>query len=92
MSLAPRFAYNHGYYSPDIDITWSGFVGPGIANVGVDGPAPSESPAALDPNATGTVPQRASTRFARGKLRIPAGAAWNFATGIDPEVMQEGTR
>jgi hypothetical protein len=43
-------------------------------------------------DATGTVPQRASTRFARGKLRIPAGTAWNFATGVDPEVVQEGTR
>jgi hypothetical protein len=57
VSLAPRFAWNHGYYSPDIDITWSGFVGPGIGQVGVDGPAPPEGPAALDPNATGTVPQ-----------------------------------
>jgi len=43
-------------------------------------------------DATGSVPQRASTRFARGKLRIPAGTAWNFATGVDPEVVQEGTR
>ena len=24
----PAFAWNHGYYSPDIDITWSAFVGP----------------------------------------------------------------
>jgi hypothetical protein len=43
-------------------------------------------------DATGNVPQRASTRFARGKLRIPAGTAWNFATGVDPEVVREGTR
>ena len=57
VSLAPRFAWNHGYYSPDIDIMWSGFVGPGIAQVGLDGPAPSEGPAANDPNATSTVPQ-----------------------------------
>jgi hypothetical protein len=57
VSLAPRFAWNHGYYSPDIAITWSGFVGPGIGHVGVDGPAPAEGPAVLDPNATGTVPR-----------------------------------
>jgi hypothetical protein len=43
-------------------------------------------------DAAGNVPQRASTRFARGKLRIPAGTAWSFATGVDPEIVREGTR
>jgi hypothetical protein len=36
-----RFAYDHGYYSPDIDVTWAGIVGPGVARKGIDGPAPS---------------------------------------------------
>jgi hypothetical protein len=32
-----RYAYNHGYYSPDIDLTWGGFVGPGVAHRGIIG-------------------------------------------------------
>jgi hypothetical protein len=43
-------------------------------------------------NAQGIVPQRASTRFARGKIRIPAGTNWAFAEGIEPEFTLEGLR
>jgi hypothetical protein len=50
------FAWNHGYYSPDIAITWSSFVGPGIAKHGVDGPKPADSPAVKDPTGGGLVP------------------------------------
>jgi hypothetical protein len=32
----PGFAWNHGDVSPDINTTWLGMVGPGIAQVGVD--------------------------------------------------------
>jgi hypothetical protein len=41
-----RFAYNHGYYSPDIDVTWGGFVGPGVAVRGTVGPDPRHGPTA----------------------------------------------
>jgi hypothetical protein len=51
------FAWNHGYYSPNIDITWVGIVGPGVANRGVDGPGPSGGNEANDPNSTRTVPE-----------------------------------
>ena len=44
------FAYNHGYYGPEIDITWLGMVGPGVANRGLDGP-----PATATPDQTRTV-------------------------------------
>ncbi len=54
---AARFAWNHGYYAPTIDITWVGFVGPGVANVGLDGPEADEGPAIHDPNGGGTVPE-----------------------------------
>jgi hypothetical protein len=40
----------------------------------------------------GFVPQRASTRYARGRIRIPAGTSWSFATGIEPDIGQEGAR
>jgi hypothetical protein len=51
------FAYDHGYYSPNIDITWVGMVGPGVANNGVDGPGPTGGNEAQDPNSTRTVPE-----------------------------------
>jgi hypothetical protein len=31
------FAWNHGDFSPDIDTTWAGFVGPSIRHLGVTG-------------------------------------------------------
>lgn len=41
---------------------------------------------------TGWCPQRTSTRYARGNIRVPAGTVWNFATGIEPELALEGGR
>lgn len=61
VSVNPGFAYNHGYYSPNIDVTWSSFAGPGVADRGIDGPTPEQSNESQDPNSTRTVPQ-ASTR------------------------------
>jgi hypothetical protein len=55
------FAYDHGYYSPNIDITWAAIAGPGVAVNGVDGPQPAGGNESQDPNSTRTVPQ-ASTR------------------------------
>jgi hypothetical protein len=43
-------------------------------------------------DATGGIPARASTRYARAKLRIPAGTTWSFALGIEPEFSLEGAR
>jgi len=60
VGLFPRFAWDHGYYEPNIDITWTGFVGPNIAPKGLDGPDPSHSPAVLDASGNGTVPQFSS--------------------------------
>ena len=51
------FAYDHGYYSPNIDITWVGLAGPGVANNGVDGPGPAGGNESQDPNSTRTVPE-----------------------------------
>lgn len=53
--------------------------------------APSTSTESLV-NAVGFCPQRISTRYARGKLRIPAGTSWTFAAGVEPEIAQEGGR
>lgn len=43
-------------------------------------------------NAQGLCPSRVSTRYARGKVRIPSGEAWTFITGLEPDVVQEGHR
>src|SRR4051794_37809933 len=61
VSINPGFAYNHGYYSPNIDVTWSSFAGPGVAANGIDGPTPEQSNESHDPNSTHTVPE-ASTQ------------------------------
>ncbi len=40
-STFAHYAWNHGYYAPDVDITWAGIVGPGVAKKGLLGPDPS---------------------------------------------------
>jgi hypothetical protein len=57
VSFNNGFAYDHGYYSPNIDITWVAMAGPGVANNGVDGPGPTGGNEAQDPNSTRTVPE-----------------------------------
>ena len=57
VSINSGFAYDHGYYSPNIDVTWSALAGPGVAVRGVDGPQPAEGNQPSDPNSTRTVPQ-----------------------------------
>ena len=56
VKINSAFAWDHGYYSPDIDITWSSFVGPGIKKSGLDGPQPADSPAVKSPSGDGLVP------------------------------------
>ncbi len=61
VSFNNGFAYDHGYYSPNIDITWAALVGPGVVNHGVDGPDATGGNESQDPNSTHTVPE-ASTQ------------------------------
>jgi hypothetical protein len=57
VSINSSFAYDHGYYSPNIDITWVGMAGPGVATKGVDGPQPAGGNQPHDPESTNTVPE-----------------------------------
>jgi hypothetical protein len=57
ISINPAFAYDHGYYSPNIDVTWVGFAGKGVAVNGVDGPDPADGNQPSDPESKNTVPQ-----------------------------------
>jgi len=43
-------------------------------------------------NSKGLCPANVSTRLARGRVRIPAGTAWTFASGVEPTTAQEGVR
>jgi hypothetical protein len=38
------FAWDHGYYAPEIDNTYLGLVGPGVAHKGIDGAGAAEGP------------------------------------------------
>lgn len=60
VSINSSFAWNHGYYSPNIDITWAGVAGPGVAVRGVDGPQAWQGNESSDPNSTHTVPEASS--------------------------------
>jgi hypothetical protein len=61
VAINPAFAYDHGYYSPNIDVTWVGMAGPGVKVRGVDGPQPVDGNQAHDPNANNTVPQASTS-------------------------------
>jgi hypothetical protein len=41
-------------------------------------------------NARGFVPQLRDTRYTRAKIRIPAGTAWSYASGIVPDSLIKG--
>jgi hypothetical protein len=41
-------------------------------------------------NSVGVCPFNAETRYARGRIRIPAATSWNFAAGIEPDVVPGG--
>jgi hypothetical protein len=43
-------------------------------------------------NAIGMCPQNKSARYARGRLRIPAGINWTYAIGVEPDFSLEGSR
>ncbi len=57
VSIFSNFAYDHGYYSPNIDVTWVGMAGKGVKVNGLDGPEPDQGNQPSDPESTHTVPQ-----------------------------------
>jgi hypothetical protein len=61
-----HFAWNHGYYSPDIDVTWAGLAGPGVARKGIVGPDP----------------QHGATASADGQNGLPTLTVPDASTGL----------
>jgi hypothetical protein len=50
VSVNNGFAYNHGDYAAEINTTWLGLAGPGVANKGVDGLGVSQGPSSAGAN------------------------------------------
>jgi hypothetical protein len=76
VSINPRFAYNHGDYAAEINTNWAGFVGPGVANLGVDGPQPADGPSSAGPDS--------------GQVTVPGSnttGTWVDETDIRPTLM-----
>jgi hypothetical protein len=48
VSTSNGFAWDHGYYAPEIDNSWLGLVGPGVAHKGVDGRSAADGPSSAD--------------------------------------------
>ena len=62
VSVNNGFAYNHGDYAAEINTTWLGLVGPGVADKGVDGLGPTKGPNSAGPNSgQATVPKSGTT-------------------------------
>lgn len=53
--------------------------------------APSDLPEIAVNTRTGLCDLRLSTRYARMKVRIPAGITWTFAAGVEPDTSREGS-
>jgi hypothetical protein len=49
------FAYDHGDYAAEINSNYVGFVGPGVQQLGVDGPGASQGPSSAGANSGQTV-------------------------------------
>jgi len=78
VGIFPNFAYDHGYYSPNIDITWVGFAGKGVAHAagGLDGQSPQEGNQPHDPESLNTVPEASQK------------GTWVEETDIRPTMLQ----
>jgi hypothetical protein len=75
VSINNNFSYDHGYYSPNIDVTWVGFAGKGVQVNGVDGPQPDQGNQPSDPESTHTVPEASQV------------GAWVEETDIRPTML-----
>lgn len=54
------------------------------------GVAVTYTPEVLINSRTGRCDLRKSTRYARMQIRIPAGTAWSYTSGVEPDIRQNG--
>jgi len=76
-SINNGFAWDHGYYAPEINNTWLGLVGPGVAHKGVDGSTAGQGPSSAD--GSNSNPQTDTT--------IANPGTWADHTDIRPTLM-----
>ena len=76
-SINNGYAWNHGYYAPEINNTWLGLVGPGVRHGGVDG-----STAGAGPSSAGSAN---SSPQLDTSLQNPG--TWTDHTDIRPTIM-----
>ncbi|MGA7836232.1 MAG: hypothetical protein WCA31_13585 [Acidimicrobiales bacterium] len=70
------YAWDHGDYAAEINTNYVGFVGPGVANLGLDGPAANAGPNSAGPNSgQTTVPGSGTT------------GTWTDETDVQPTLM-----
>jgi hypothetical protein len=50
VAVDPGFAWDHGDYAAEIDTNYVGIAGPGVKQLGLDGPGPSQGPNSAGPN------------------------------------------
>ncbi|HEY2565213.1 MAG TPA: hypothetical protein VGI44_15995 [Acidimicrobiales bacterium] len=51
--LNSYYLWNHGYYGPEINNTWLGFVGPGVNHLGLNGSDATDGPNSAGPTSGG---------------------------------------
>ena len=71
-----RFAWDHGDYAAEINTNYVGFAGPGVKNLGVDGPQPADGPNSAGANSGQTVVADRGTT-----------GTWTDETDIRPTLM-----
>jgi len=54
VKIDSEYAWNHGYYAPEINNTWAGLVGPGVRRIGIDGSSPGQGPSSAGGANSGT--------------------------------------
>jgi hypothetical protein len=70
------FAWDHGDYAAEIDTDYSGFAGPGVRHLGLDGSAPDEGPNSAGPDS--------------GQVTVPGShtkGTWMDETDVQPTIM-----
>ncbi len=76
VTVNPGFAWDHGDYAAEINTNYVGFAGPGVKQLGLDGPTPAQGPSSAGPN---------SGQTEVTDLNLPG--PWTDETDIQPTEM-----
>ncbi len=71
-----EYAWNHGYYAPEVNNNWAALVGPGVQNIGVDGNQPWQGPSSAG-----------SAESLTTDIQLQNSGVWLDQTDIRPTLM-----